>query len=93
MRTLKTSKIKLVDNSKTSNCKKRMRGRAWERKRQKVFIRDGFTCRICKQAKACEVDHIRPLAKGGTDDLNNLQSVCIPCHKQKTSIEQSTIFI
>lgn len=33
---------------------------------------------------ATEVDHIKPLHKGGTDDPDNLQSLCGPCHKHKT---------
>lgn len=34
-----------------------------------------------------QVDHIVPLAKGGTDDLENLQLLCIECHKIKTQRE------
>ena len=32
-----------------------------------------------------EVDHIMPLAAGGTDDLYNLRYLCESCHKAKTS--------
>jgi 5-methylcytosine-specific restriction protein A len=45
-------------------------------------------CVLCqKQAiikAAAEVDHIRPLHKGGTDDMDNLQALCVECHKLKT---------
>jgi len=37
---------------------------------------------------ATEVDHIVPLHKGGTDDLDNLQSLCHDCHAEKTAAEQ-----
>ena len=37
---------------------------------------------------ATEVDHIVPLHKGGTDDLDNLQSLCHDCHAEKTATEQ-----
>jgi 5-methylcytosine-specific restriction protein A len=30
------------------------------------------------------VDHITPKAKGGTDDLHNLQAICRACHLDKT---------
>jgi 5-methylcytosine-specific restriction protein A len=34
-----------------------------------------------------ELDHIVNVAQGGTDDEKNLQSLCVPCHKKKTSKE------
>jgi 5-methylcytosine-specific restriction protein A len=34
-----------------------------------------------------EVDHITPLAKGGTDEDDNLQLLCLACHEKKTRIE------
>jgi 5-methylcytosine-specific restriction protein A len=33
---------------------------------------------------ANQVDHIKPKAKGGTDDETNLQSLCEAHHTQKT---------
>lgn len=33
---------------------------------------------------ATEVDHIKPLHKGGTDDPDNLQGLCRDCHADKT---------
>ena len=63
-------------------------GRPWRRKRERILQRDNYLCVPCsKQHKitiAKEVDHILPLAKGGTDDDENLQSICIPCHEAKT---------
>lgn len=29
-------------------------------------------------------DHIRPLTKGGTNDLANLRTLCVPCHVKET---------
>jgi 5-methylcytosine-specific restriction protein A len=34
--------------------------------------------------EASQVDHIKPLFKGGTDAPANLQSLCVPCHEAKT---------
>jgi len=36
-----------------------------------------------------ELDHIRPLYKGGEHDTNNLQWLCPSCHKYKTSHERT----
>ena len=43
-------------------------------------------CRICKRQQATQVDHIRPIVKGGAR-LNhaNLQSLCAACHSRKTT--------
>ena len=35
----------------------------------------------------CDVDHIIPLVYGGTNDSSNLQIVCVPCHRKKSSLE------
>ena len=35
----------------------------------------------------CDVDHIIPLIHGGTNDFSNLQIVCVPCHRKKSSLE------
>ncbi len=36
-----------------------------------------------------EVDHILPLAQGGTHDRSNLQGLCHSCHSSKTALESS----
>lgn len=48
-------------------------------------------CVMC-QAKnkvevATEVDHIKPLFKGGTDAFDNLQGLCSTCHADKSAQE------
>lgn len=54
--------------------------------------RDNWLCVPCgKQGRvteAQEVDHVIPLAKGGTDAPENLQAICIPCHRAKTLAEE-----
>jgi len=34
-----------------------------------------------------ELDHIVPLIDGGSHAIDNLQTLCTPCHKQKTAAE------
>jgi 5-methylcytosine-specific restriction protein A len=39
-------------------------------------------------AVATHVDHIKPKAHGGTDDDDNLESLCAACHRAKTATER-----
>ena len=60
------------------------------RLRHQVFQRDGYRCRECgatnKQTRL-HVDHIKPVAKGGTNDLSNLQTLCEDCNRAKYTDE------
>lgn len=38
---------------------------------------------------ALELDHKTPLSQGGSNNLDNLWLLCVPCHKRKTSAERS----
>ena len=63
----------------------------WRARRQRILIRDAFTCRDCGEiidGKRAHVDHITPLEDGGTDHDNNLATRCDRCHGRKTVSEQ-----
>ena len=47
-------------------------------------------CDCCLKGKkfAFNIDHIRPLSNGGTNELYNLQALCKACHQDKTANEQ-----
>lgn len=63
-------------------------GRPWRRLKAKIHLRDEWTCQCCGiVTKDLELDHIVNVARGGTDDESNLQSLCVPCHKKKTQQE------
>lgn len=54
--------------------------------RFEVFKRDSFTCTYCgaKPPKVVlEIDHLHPVAKGGTNDLDNLFTACFDCNRGK----------
>jgi hypothetical protein len=51
--------------------------------RRIVFERDGYRCRRCGGWLDLHVDHIVPVARGGTDDLENLQTLCRDCNIKK----------
>lgn len=62
----------------------RLRGRAAVEQRKRRLQRTNGLCERC-QAKgltkaANVVDHIVPLAKGGTDEDSNTRNLCHECH-------------
>lgn len=67
-------------------------GTAWDKLRRQVLQRDAGLCQVCARAgrvmRAHAVDHVVPKAAGGTDDQDNLQAICRPCHDAKTSEEK-----
>jgi hypothetical protein len=48
-----------------------------------VFQRDGFRCVYCGSTDELVVDHIKPVADGGSDDQDNLATACRPCNEGK----------
>lgn len=58
-----------------------------------ILERDGYRCCLCgrtaKETKL-EVDHKIPVAKGGTDSLNNLWTLCIDCNRGKSDLSISS---
>jgi hypothetical protein len=63
--------------------------------RLKVLKRDNFTCQSCGKSPALypeleidafpklEIDHFQPHSKQGSDDIENLQTLCILCNRGK----------
>jgi len=45
-------------------------------------------CCNCKIDKKFHTDHIIPLSNNGTNELSNLQALCVGCHMDKTHNEQ-----
>lgn len=69
----------------------RTRGRPWQRIRDRILTRDFGLCQTCRRGgwltAASEVDHVKPLHLGGTDDDANLEAICSTCHVAKTAAE------
>ena len=51
-----------------------------------VASNQGWKCQMCYNAlpASYEVDHIIPLFKGGTNEVDNLVALCRNCHGEKT---------
>lgn len=67
-----------------------------KRVRFEVLRRDDHTCQYCG-AKAptvkLTVDHVTPVALGGSDKPNNLVAACADCNSGKTSIAPDAPFV
>lgn len=54
--------------------------------RKYVFERDRYHCQSCGKTTTeteLTIDHIIPLATGGSNDMSNLQTLCRCCNKKK----------
>lgn len=51
--------------------------------RRKVYERDGFACVECDSTEDLSLDHIWPWSKGGSDELDNLRTLCRSCNSRK----------
>jgi len=43
----------------------------------------GGKCVNCGSAEDLEIDHIKEVQHGGTDEKSNLRVLCKPCHKKR----------
>lgn len=58
--------------------------------RFEVFKRDSFTCQYCGKSAPdviLEVDHIKPVSKGGQNEIINLITTCRDCNRGKGTRE------
>lgn len=84
-------KIGKFANERRGSRQSRGYGAEWEQTRKRILSRDKGLCQVCleesKLRPAKQVDHKVPKAEGGTDEDNNLQAICVPCHQAKTAAE------
>lgn len=56
---------------------------SWMEIRKRVIARDGGQCRLCPCRTNLQVDHIRPVARGGQTVMHNLWTLCADCHAKR----------
>lgn len=62
------------------------RGKVSNKMRFSIYQRDGYRCCKCGRSgyyDDLEIDHIKPIAKGGKTTYDNLQTLCRHCNKEK----------
>lgn len=57
----------------------------WHQAREQALERDERKCVKCSSEEDLEVDHICEQADGGSNYLDNLQTLCKSCHNDKTA--------
>ena len=67
-------------------------------RKEKVYFKkkNQSKCNMCSKTlteKNYHIDHILPLACGGTNEKDNLQILCKPCHFEKTKNEQENGYV
>ena len=59
----------------------------WDRQSKevggRVFARDNYKCVRCGSGEKLTVDHVVPMVRGGTNDIDNLQTLCKSCNSKK----------
>ena len=62
-----------------------------EQEKEQIIQDHDSCCVLCNcKSNKLQIDHIIPLGNGGTNDFDNLQLICIDCHKEKTKEENQT---
>lgn len=54
----------------------------WSNIRDAVLTRDKHVCDMCNSCESLEVHHIIPRIKNGSDEPDNLVTLCYNCHKK-----------
>ena len=56
----------------------------WRERAREAKDRDNYRCVLCGSTENLETDHIIELSRGGSNDFDNLQTLCNDCHEKKT---------
>ncbi len=69
--------------SSSKNRKKRKTLANYKKILQDLLPKYNFKCVLCKATEKLTIDHIKPISKGGGDELENLQIMCKTCNSRK----------
>ncbi len=69
--------------ARTTRYRSRGGGQIDEDVRSEVLARDDYRCVTCGSDDHLQIDHVKPLAKGGGNEIENLQVLCRVCNARK----------
>lgn len=73
--------VSIFDQQQKSDRQKR--GYVSSKIRKAVLQRDNNQCLLCGSQDDLSVAHITPISRGGNSEIENLQTLCFPCKKDK----------
>lgn len=85
-----TSIVDVIESSGDPETKRKIKHKQFsKRKRLRIYEKTQGHCYLCGELvryNSFEVEHKKPLSKGGTDDLDNLYCSCHKCNSIKHDI-------
>ena len=82
-------RISQIETLRGAPAVKRIVGRELQRIRDRILLRDEYTCQDCGRVTVDgEVDHVVPLHLGGAESDFNRAYICKECHILKTKKEE-----
>lgn len=76
-------RIPLPQSARPVSARPRTRKPISDRVRLFVYERDGYACVHCGAHRYLTLDHIQPHSLGGSDEIDNLQTLCRICNCRK----------
>jgi ATP-dependent DNA helicase RecQ len=62
-----------------------------KKRRYDILVRDRWKCRFCKREREIEsltIHHIQPQCMGGSDEPDNLLTLCSDCHRELHKVQK-----
>lgn len=82
--------VRPVSKHRFTGQSKTYRSRRGSKVNEQVKARDGYRCVFCGATDVeLTIDHLIPLARGGTDEMTNYVTACRPCNQRKADLEPS----
>ena len=80
-------------NTEKRSTKRRRPNEFSTTQKKQIASKQKWKCKCCKELLKADyqVDHIKPICKGGSSDISNGQALCPACHKKKTEIDDIEI--
>lgn len=82
-------KVVKIKSKKVKNKSAVKRKQYSEEQRKEIYKKSGGCCQLCgRKISLTEmtVDHIIPISKGGSNDMDNTQATCFSCNQFKANI-------